>query len=184
MVIKSSSKILKDVDLKKLLGGKAVYVGYPESSTRDEGDLTNAQIAYLNTEGTRRNRVSNEIKQGMSEGKSYNDALSAYIRTHGDPRWHIPPRPFVEPGIENALPKINNSLKNAAIKAIENEDNNTELTRVGLTAVNSVRKFIRDYPANGLEPNAESTIKNKGQDHPLIGETGQLIGRITYVIEE
>lgn len=183
MVIKTQITQIKEVDLKRLLGGKSVYVGYPEDSTRDDGELTNAQIAYLNTEGTRPLEASRKIREGMSDGTGYDDALAAYITTNGDPRWHIPPRPFVEPAIEKSLSSIHNELKQAAIANIEKQDNTQYLQKAGIRAVNAVRKFIRDYPENGLEPNAPSTIEAKGEDHPLKGKTGQLIGRVTYVVD-
>ncbi len=184
MVITATETTIKKIDLKRALGGKSVYVGYPDNSTRDDGELTNAQIAFLNTEGTRPLETSRKIKEGMSDGTSYNDAFAAYIRSNGDPRWHIPPRPFVEPAIEKDLNKIQKELIDAALDNIEGKDPTEKLNRVGIRAVNSVRKFIRSYPENGLEPNAESTIKRKGEDHPLKGKTGQLLSGTTYVIEE
>lgn len=183
MVIKAQEIKIKDVDLKRLLGGKFVYVGYPENSSREGSDLTNAQIAYLNTEGTRPRKVSSEIKNLMDECNSYHDAFIAYVRTNGEPRWHIPPRPFLEPAIQRSLEAIHNQIKNIAIKTIEKQDADAELTKLGIRAVNAVRKFIRDYPENELEPNAPSTIKKKGEDHPLKGRTGQLLNGVTYVKE-
>lgn len=181
MVVQAKVNIIKDVDLKKLLGGKFIYVGYPENSSRTGSDLTNAQIAFLNTEGTRPRKVSSDIQKRMDSGKSYSDAFIAYIRTNGEPRWMIPPRPFLDTAINNNQEKINRHIKNIAIKAIEKEDIEEELDRLGMRAVNYVKKFIRNYPDNGLTPNAESTIKKKGEDHPLKGLTGQLLNGVTYV---
>lgn len=184
MVIKATETTLKKVDFKRILDGKSVYVGYPDNSNREDGELTNAQIAFLNTHGTRPLETSKKIREGMSDGTSYNDAFAAYIRSNGDPRWHIPPRPFVEPAVEKDLNKIQKELIKAALDNIEGKNPTERLHKIGMRAVNSVRRFIRSYPENGLEPNAESTIERKGEDHPLKGRTGQLLSGTTYVIEE
>lgn len=181
MVIQTKVNNIKNVDLKKLLGGKFIYVGYPENSSRTGSNLTNAQIAFLNTEGTRPRKVSSDIQKRMDSGTSYSDAFIAYIRANGEPRWHIPPRPFLDTAINNNQEKINDHIKNIAIKAIEKENVEDELDRLGMRAVNYVKKFIRNYPDNRLTPNAESTIKKKGEDHPLKGLTGQLLNGVTYV---
>lgn len=184
MVIKAKVHNLKDVNLKELLQNKSVYVGYPENSNRVDSDLTDAQIAFLNTNGTRTNKVSNEIKGIMRDSNSsYNDALSAYIRSKGDPRWHIPPRPFVEPAIEKEINKISQDFKEAILNSLQNKDVDSILNRIGLRARNAVQKFIRDYPGNGLIPNAPSTIKSKGEDHPLKGKLGSLLSHVTWIVE-
>lgn len=175
----------KKVNLKKLQGGKSVYVGYPEASYRTESDLTNAQIAFLNSEGTRPYNISRNINNLRDEYTSYNQALQAYIRSHGDPKWHIPPRPFLQPSIEENLEELSQDIKDIIISSVENRSmEDIQLTKLGIKAVNMVQKFIRDYPENNLTPNADSTIKKKGVDHPLIGKTGELLRGITYVIGE
>ena len=185
MVIKTEVKTLEDIDLKELLQGKSVYVGYPENSTRMDSDLTDAQIAFLNTNGTRVNQDSKEIKDIMRQSQSsYSDALSAYIRSKGEPRWHIPPRPFVEPAIEKELSKINQDFKEAIIENLKGKDIESILNRIGLRARNAVQKFIRNYPGNGLIPNAPSTIRSKGEDHPLKGKLGSLLSHVTWVVDE
>lgn len=184
MVIKTQVKTLKDINLENLLGQKSVYVGYPENSNRSDSDLTDAEIAFLNTNGTYPTAVSKEIAKNRKEGDSYSTALSAYIRTHGDPKWHIPPRPFVEPGVETVLPKIIKDFREAIITNLMGLDNSDILHRIGMRARNAIQKFIRSYPENNLTPNAPSTIKKKGEDHPLKGKTGELLSHVTYVIEE
>ena len=185
MVIKTQVKELKDIDLKKLLDGKSVYVGYPENSSRTDTDLTNAQIAFLNTMGTRPHKVASDIKDIMeSSNSSYSDALTAYIRTNGEPRWHIPPRPFVEPAIEKEIEKISADFKEAILASFNGSDIKESLIKIGLRAQAAVQKFLRSYPANDLTPNAPSTIKRKGEDHPLKGKTGSLLSRVTYIIDE
>lgn len=182
MVIKTTVKEDLKVDLKKLLS-QAVYVGYPENSTRTDSNLTDAQIAFLNTNGTRPSSISQGIKSYRTKSNTYSDALSAYIRSHGEPRWHIPPRPFVEPAIEKELPKLQDDFKQAILAALNKKDISDILNRIGLRAKNAVQKFIRNYPGNGLIPNAPSTIKAKGEDHPLKGKLGSLLSHVTWIVE-
>ena len=107
MVVTVEKKILKDVDFKRLFGGKFVYVGIPEGSERSDTELTNAQIAYLNSEGVRPYQVSSKIKDTMERsGKTYTQAFQAYVRENGEPRFRIVPRPFLEPGLKMDEDKI------------------------------------------------------------------------------
>ena len=183
MVIKTEIKTHQKIDISSLFDGLSVYVGYPENSSRTDSDLTDAQIAFLNTNGTRVNSDSREIKKTMEENNSsYSDALSAYIRSKGEPRWHIPPRPFVEPAIEKELPKLENEFKNVILQKLQGDKSNSILERIGLIARNAIQKFIRDYPGNDLIPNAPSTIKAKGEDHPLKGKLGSLLSHVTWII--
>ncbi len=185
MVVEVLVRSLAEKQIKKLLDRSkdSVYVGYLEGPRHQDSKLTNAEIAYLNTMGVRPLRASKEIKELQGTG-SYSLALQAYIRTKGDPKWRIPPRPFVEPGIEYGKAQIihylfetvDNFLDGDELKAKDSQE------RVGMAAVNAIRKFVRDYPANGLAPNAPSTIAEKGEDHPLVGKTGELMRSLTYVI--
>ena len=183
MVIRTEVKDLKKIDFKALLGGQAVYVGYPENSSRSDSNLTDAQIAFLNTNGTRPSSISREIKKYQTKTNTYSDALSAYIRSQGDPKWHIPPRPFVEPAIEKELPNLTQDFKTAILNSLEGHNISNILNRIGLIAKNAVQKFIQDYPGNGLMPNAPSTVKAKGEDHPLKGKLGSLLSHVTWIVE-
>lgn len=181
MVIEAKEETISEVDLKRLLGGQFVYVGYPDNSLRNDSGLTNAQIAFLNSEGTHNSKASKTIHKSMESGLTYSNAFIAYIRSNGEPRWHIPPRKFLEPAIEKAIKTIHNQIKKIALLTIENKNPDIEVDKLGIKAVNAVKRFIRNYPENELTPNAPSTIKRKGEDHPLKGKTGQLLNGVTYV---
>lgn len=158
MVAKLSIKSRK-VNFNSL--NRSTYVGYPEGPQHSDSKVTNAELAFILTEGV-------------------------YFISKGDPVRRIPPRPFVEPGIEKEidtiLPYISDSIK----ASLEGDEAKAEQSRIkaGIAGENAVRKFIRDYPANGLAPNAPSTVKKKGEDHPLKGLTGELMRRVTYVIRD
>lgn len=172
------------LSLKDLMG-KQVYVGYPQGPRHSDSKLTNAQIAFLNTNGVRPNKASKDIKTMMdSTGSDYSTALKAYIRSKGDPLWRVPPRPFIEPAIDRVKEKIADKIRDIIDSYLDGDKQEAEnkRTELGLFSVNEIRRFIQEYPANGLAPNAPSVIEKKGMDHPLIGTTGELLRSLTYVI--
>lgn len=156
-----------DLDLQKLTK-KNVYVGYPEGPHHADSKLTNAELAFLMTTGVQKKVSPQDI----------------YLASQGDPAHRIPPRPFVEPGIEKAKERISDYLVKAISADLDKDSATADQNRTlaGMAGVNAVRKFIRDYPANGLTPNAPSTIRRKGEDHPLKGRTGELMRSITSVV--
>lgn len=186
MVVKLIVRSLAEKQIRKLVNEakESVYVGYVEGPKHQDSHLTNAEIAYLNTMGVRPLKASRDIKEIQENLGNYSMALKAYIRDKGDPMWRIPPRPFLEPGVNYGRRQIVKYLLEYVDKFLDGNEvesvNSKE--RVGQVAINSIRKFIRDYPANGLAPNAPSTIKEKGEDHPLVGKTGELMRSLTYVI--
>lgn len=163
---------------------ETLLVGYPEGPRHSDSKLTNAQIAFLNSEGTRKKSVSKAIKNLQESYGAYSLALQAYIRSKGDPLWNIPPRPFIEPGLDTIENEIKDDLGKILLLSLEKKETRTTYELLGLKAVNAIQRFIRNYPKNGLEANAPSTIKRKGFDHPLIGETGELLRSVTYVIKD
>lgn len=185
MVASVIIKSIAEKQIKKLLekAKSNVYVGYLEGPKHQDSKLTNAEIAFLNTKGVRPLKASREIKEIQGDG-DYTMALKAYIRSKGDPKFRIPPRPFIEPGIELGRAQIIKYLFDAVDNFLDGNENeaNRSQEKVGMAAVNAIRKFVRDYPANGLAPNAPSTIAEKGEDHPLVGKTGELMRSLTYVI--
>lgn len=155
-----------DIDLASL-GKRSVYVGYPEGPKRNDSKLTNAELAFIMTSGV----VSPK---------------EVYLQSKGDPAHRIPPRPFVEPGIEKGMPQISECLKASINFHLDGnkEASENERIKAGLAGENAIRKFIRDYPGNKLPPNAPSTIRRKGEDHPLKGRTGELMRSVTSVIRD
>lgn len=163
----SGSLTIKKVELNlDSLGKRSVYVGYPEGPNRLDSKITNAELAFVMTEGVL--------------------AKDVYLISKGDVRHRIPPRPFVEPGVERALSQIQEYLKQSILYDLDNKKDLAEAERVkaGIAGENSIRRFIRDYPQNGLAPNAPSTIRRKGEDHPLKGRTGELMRSVTSVIRD
>ena len=144
---------LKALDLRlKALRDCEVYVGIPQDkSSRPNEQVTNAELAF--------------------------------IHEHGSPINNIPPRPFFKPALTLNKVAIAKQLSLAAKAVLAGDEKkaNAGLRRTGMLAANAVKRFIGDYPGNNLQANAESTIRRKGSDHPLI-DTGELRRSISYVV--
>ncbi|MBR1821500.1 MAG: hypothetical protein IJ769_07755 [Clostridia bacterium] len=89
---------------------------YVKTNGKGLDDLKEA-ISFL-----KNNRVLVGIPQAnsASRGEVTNVEL-AFIHTNGSPRLRIPPRPFLEPGIEEAMDKIEGRMKAAAEAAVEGD---------------------------------------------------------------
>jgi hypothetical protein len=105
--------------------------------------------------------VPAEKADRRDEGKTgLTNAALAYIHTNGAPEINLPPRPFLQPGIERAKSDIEGGLKNAGQLALAGNIAGVEkqLEAVGLLAVSSVRSVI----VEGIPPPlAESTVERR-----------------------
>jgi len=170
-------------DLQKM----KVYVGIPEAkSARKDPGITNAQLAFLHTHGTRQVSMRLEMLRTQLKKKvTYSAAHGMYILAHGSALYHVPPRPIIEPALMAAGNRepIEQELKLAA-SALLAGDKPTALAhmnRAGMMGQNSARSWFHD-PRNNWPPNAPSTIKAKGSDKVLI-HTAQMLRAITYVLK-
>lgn len=119
-----------------------------------------------------------------------NSALG-YINEFGSPAQNIPPRPFLEPGVEEAKPEIVKILSQAAITTQTSaQDVDVELNKAGIKAVSTVKNRIRNStdiePLSPVTMHARATRKKNrrtGVMKPLI-DTGQMLNSITYVVKE
>jgi hypothetical protein len=185
VVTDRSAQVKKDISS---LLTMQVYVGIPEAgSIRNKAGITNAQLAFLHTNGVRAPEMLNMGMASMVSGKlTYNLAHSLYIHSHGSPLWQIPPRPIIEPAIEakGNIEPIRDELKEAATAVLDGDKAEAvrHLKRAGMTGQNAARGWFTDS-RNGWAPNAPSTIKAKGSDRPLI-DTAQLRKAITYVVDQ
>lgn len=186
-------KVIKSKDalpgIEKGLEGLAdldILVGIPQEGSSREGlkDITNAELAYIHTHGIRKRSMILEMDEEMDRGTPYSKAYELYIRAHGSPLWRAPPRPIIEPAIEDPENKkiIAENLKKAAQAALDEDRNQAliELKKAGITAQNVVRDWFTN-PKNNWAPNSPFTVERKGSDRPLV-DTGELRKSITYVI--
>ncbi len=120
-------------------------------------------------------------------GREQNDITNAellYIHTNGSPANNIPPRPVVEPAIQDSKEEIGTLLKEAILKALEGDTGGAMagMERAGTQGENAVKGWFTN-PKNNWAENAESTKKRKGSSKPLI-DTGQLRKSITHVVKK
>ena len=139
-----------------------VLVGIPQSNaTRNDGEaLNNAEIGYLQSTG------ATVILNGAEVT--------------------LPPRPFLDMGIENGKARISDHLKASATSALSGDSGNAmrQLESAGLVAANSAKKVISD--GDQLHPLSEVTKQMRRDagihgDKPLYAH-GYLLRSITYVI--
>lgn len=168
-----------------------VCLGVPEekSSREQTGKKTlkNAELAFMHTNGIRGAQMRNEMNDS---DKPYSQAFAAYIAANGSPLWKVPPRPIIEPAVENDknLELIAEQMKELLKAYIDNSGREQqELQKLGMLGQNIIRDWF-DNPANNWPPNAPATIeakKRKGstEPRPLI-DTAQLRKSMTYVIRK
>ena len=168
------------------LANKEILVGIPqESSSREIGDtINNAELLYIQSHGVRSKQMRQEMDKSIRKGIKYSAAHSLYVKTHGSPMLNIPPRPVLEPSIEANKQVITKQIAIASTAAMENNSHLMEeaLNKAGLIATAAAQGWFEN-PANNWQPNAESTIKKKGSNQPLV-DTGEMRKAITYVLRD
>jgi hypothetical protein len=162
-------------EIKKMLDDLAksqVYVGVPEGSDNDRGtEITNSELLYIQTHGVRMQEMRDEMNPKVESGEMpYSKAYKS------------PPRPVIEPAIENSKDVIAKQLQKVATTALDGQDPTVEMQKAGMLGQNIVRDWFTN-PANGWAPNSPITAKRKGSDRPLI-DSGELRKSITYVIQD
>lgn len=170
------------------LSNMDVLVGVPEDDSDRPGEdgINNAALAYIHTHGVRSSGMRREMDESIAAGTTYNQAHVIYLHEHGSPAWHVPPRPIIEPAIEDPENKkfITEDLGVAAKATLDGDVDKAkqELQKAGMDAQNIVRDWFTNS-RNNWAPNAPSTIRAKGSSQPLI-DTGELRKSIHYVIRK
>lgn len=128
-------KVTKD-DVSKVLAaiqklvGQEVLIGIPASSASREG------------------------------GGPLNNAQIGYIHEYGSPQANIPARPFLEPGVSEAMDKITPRMKAAAKAAMDGDSSRVDqqLNAAGLLGRASAKKKI---DSGEFEPLKPATVRNR-----------------------
>lgn len=120
-----------------------------------------------------------------------------FIHERGSPSANIPPRPFLQPGIEDAKGDVVDGLKSAMRAALANDMSEAvdQLERTGMKAVASVKKKMQEGPFEPLKPgsirqrNRSRMTQGKRENEqqgvnvkPLIN-TGSLRDAIDFYVE-
>ncbi len=127
-----------------------------------------------------------EEKGGRESGDAMNNPTLAYIHENGSDRAHIPPRKFMEPGVEKAKDVVTKHLKDASKAAWQGDAGGMTRSnnKAGQEAANSIRAIFA--PGNNdWKPvtAARQRAKGKSKTTTLV-DTGQLRKSITYVVKE
>lgn len=124
------------------------------------------------------------VKEALSSGQADN-ALIGYVQEFGDDAKHIPPRPFLIPGVQDAKDKIAAQLAKAGRAAMDGNDAGIAIgfEAAGVVAQNAVRAKITEGPFTPLSARTLQARRAKGRtgEKPLI-DTGALRQSITYAI--
>ena len=146
---------------------------------------------------------THKVRVGIPDGGGSHEGISnvelAFILTNGSPVNHNPPRPFLEPGINqpDVKEKIVRHMKASAKAACEGDNGGAmdQLDLAGQAGENGVKDYMTtgNFPGNapitingGWMRNRVSGkpvhVKGKGSSKPLI-DTGNLRASITHIIE-
>lgn len=186
-IVRVQKKLDKAPDILKrlkILAETEVYVGVPMENASREGKINNAELLYIQSHGVRKKSMRDEMQENLDAGMKYSAAHALYIQSHGSPLWQIPPRPVLEPAIEENKAVIAKQLKAASMAALKGnaqaaEDN---LHKAGILGSDAAKGWFEN-PKNNWPPNSPRTVRQKGSDSPLI-DTGEMRKSITYVIDK
>jgi len=178
------------IDIKNILKTIESYdvlVGIPDATTeRKRGELTNAELAFIHTHGvtklSERQKIEDFVNQGMGYKEARKQVHDLHMMSKGSPAWQIPPRPIIEPAIEDSKEVLAKMMQSAlqAFLQLDFDKGEKRLKATGMKAQNVVRAWFVN-PKNNWPPNSPATIEAKGSDRPLI-DTGEMRKSITYVI--
>ncbi|MFW4070622.1 hypothetical protein ACKLK6_14740 [Klebsiella pneumoniae] len=150
------------LDALKQLSGTDVLVGIPAGPPRDDAPLSNAELGYLQSTG-------------------------ATVEIDGE-TVTLPPRPFLDMGIEDSRDKTTARLKLAAQAALEGNAGLAEqhLEAAGQIARDASKAVIGD--GDRLTPLSEKTLQRRRAqglpgDKPLYAH-GFLLRAINYVVRK
>ncbi len=126
--------------------------------------------------------IPQEKSSREGSGKVTNAEL-LFIHTNGSPARGIPPRPVLQPAIENDKERVGEMLGKAINAATSGkiEEIVPALERAGQYGENVCKAWFTNA-ANNWKPNSEETIERKGSSRPLI-DTGQMRKSITHVVK-
>jgi hypothetical protein len=138
-----------------------------------------------------------EERNARSDGKASN-ALIGYIAENGSPAKNIPARPWLEPGVQQAMPQILKAQQGIGKAALEGRAGDVEqgLQAVGLLAQNAVRARISSNISPPLKPatiaarrrrSKGSTYRRTAQsagDAVALVDTGQFRNAVSFIVKK
>lgn len=135
-----------------------------------------------------------DTADGRSAGAAIGNAALGYLHETGSPANNIPPRPFLQPGVNESKDKWLAYLKQAGELAMEGKASAVDkaLHAAGITAVTAVKARITAGIPPPLKPatvaarqrRTKSRQANSAADVTPLIDTGQLLASITYVVRK
>lgn len=186
MVVRSSSGIVVGASIKgerlkqvvaqmRAMASSEVLVGIPAATTERRAE-PRQKWDWDGQTLTRRPEPTAEEPTNAELG---------YIHEFGAPEANIPARPFLIPGVKNAMSASLAYLKQGAQRSLKGKGGAVEEAyhQAGLAAQSAVRNKITSGPFEPLKESTLETRRARGRTgtRPLI-DTGQLRNSITYVI--
>ncbi|BDR73335.1 hypothetical protein K144316041_20430 [Clostridium tetani] len=171
--------ILKSFDF---LAKKTICVGVPNEEDIVRDDISNAELLYIHTNGIRDTTMIRAMQHDLDSGTPYSKAHEMYVHENGSPLWNSPPRPVLEPAIDNSKEVIAKHMKKVVETVLDGNNPDVELEKVGTIGQNAARDWFTN-PSNNWPANSEDTIRRKGSDRPLI-DKGQLRKSIIFTIKD
>lgn len=158
--------------LKEMAKGAEIHVGYLDSQPHpnSEGESM-AGLARKLTYGMGGKITFSRTKQVKGERVTENFTVNG-----------IPPRPFLDKGIEHYREDVNKEIQSYFQDKMAGKK--TSAARVALACVNAIKKFVISSGFwKSKAPNSSTTIQAKGSDTPLV-DSGVLIGGLTHIVKE
>lgn len=130
----------------------------------------------------REQRVLVGVPKGAGEYEDgVNFATIMAVNNFGTADGSIPARPVLQPAVEEGAPVYRRLAEVMLPKVLSGDmEMRVLLEQMGSLAEGHVKQYMTDLRT---PPNAESTIRAKGSDNPLI-DTGALRQSIRYVIDD
>lgn len=121
-----------------------------------------------------------QVRIGFQQGEAYEDGvdmcdIAAWNEFKTE---RSPSRPFLRNSIDENESKINSFLQSKKNDFIRGQSAEQILKEIGLFQKDLIQEKITE---GSFTPNADSTIKKKGSDKPLI-DTGRMRQSVNYVI--
>jgi len=171
------------------LEAPTVLVGYHEDATDPKEGMTMASLAAVHEFGADIKHPGGTdygypTKEAASKGKVRFMAKGAGYMVLGQTKPHdikIPARPSLVPGIDSGMEDYINVLKKGVKETVDkNKDLDKSLNAVGQLAVGNVQEYM---VALKTPANAQSTIRRKGTNNPLI-DNGLMKSSVTYKLSK
>jgi hypothetical protein len=115
--------------------------------------------------------------EGGRRDSDLSNAQIAYLNEHGSPARNVPARPFVGPGVKEALPELKAVARQVAKKALTSLNPGDVASGMRIIAAGLEAAIKKKILTGHFAPLKPATIKRKGHSKPLI-DTGQMYDSI------